>query len=630
MTVSSGFFNSVNHDRLYDAEQLSSIFDGIIIDGVYENYGEAFMVTANSEANSSVIIGTGRAWFDHTWTVNDSQFAMQLDPPNELLGRTDAIVLDIDRTQDVRKNSILYVKGSESSPEFPPDLVNESRHKQYPIAYITRHAEVNSPINQDDIQITVGTSDCPIVTGILESQNLENLMAQLDSEFNTWWDGIKAALDENVATNLQNQIDELKEKIDGDGALVGLLTKKVYDMYRSGNYNISSKSNAINIQHTPPNAESYDNLGSPLQQEYPYMSLLPDGKVLTVYVYAEGRSGSSAPEGACAVITNLDGVNQYTIFEYSDPYAVSSGYFWARAGMQVESYPVKARALHLNNRSSSTSVPVGMLVTFSISSQGTVQHSEEEIGHISNLNTYYYGTLMQTPTVSGTWLASCRTRNGLGMVTVTSEGVCSTHYTSVNGMTGVPSGYGGEMQDYVLGNNGYWLLKTPRSDVHYKINESDFSVETISGAPPSDKFYPIYGAETYYLSESSGFYKKEIKPRGSLSGETATIGECFVGASNLGDPLPEGAFIANKIGDTYVGLGSDGEQIALGSNGGLAILKQKKTGVSIDFSKIVTYLRGNISSGGNTYYLLFNTDPFPGYGEGPFNIGSRLILSGGA
>ena len=44
MTVSSGFFNSVNHDRLYDAEQVSSIFDGIIEDGVCESIGEAFMV----------------------------------------------------------------------------------------------------------------------------------------------------------------------------------------------------------------------------------------------------------------------------------------------------------------------------------------------------------------------------------------------------------------------------------------------------------------------------------------------------------------------------------------------------------------------------------------------------------
>ena len=44
MAVTSGFFNSVNHDRLYDAEQLSSIFDGIIIDGVMKIMAKHLML----------------------------------------------------------------------------------------------------------------------------------------------------------------------------------------------------------------------------------------------------------------------------------------------------------------------------------------------------------------------------------------------------------------------------------------------------------------------------------------------------------------------------------------------------------------------------------------------------------
>ena len=243
MTVSSGFFNSVNHDRLYNSEQLSSIFDGIILDGVYENYGNAFMVTAYSEVNSTVLIDTGRAWFDHTWTLNDSQFSMTLDPPNEMLERIDAIVIDVNRTQETRRNSIVYVKGSTgSSPATPPSMINEELHKQYPIAYITRPAGSNAPIQQSQIDIRVGKSGCPIVTGVLEAQNLENLMEQLGDEFNTWWDGIKAVLDENIATNLQNQIDEINEKLNSDSALVGLLEKPIAEVFMSGDYKLLSSS----------------------------------------------------------------------------------------------------------------------------------------------------------------------------------------------------------------------------------------------------------------------------------------------------------------------------------------------------------------------------------------------------
>ena len=38
MSVSSGFFNSLNGDRKYNAAQMSAIFDGLIIDGVLWNF----------------------------------------------------------------------------------------------------------------------------------------------------------------------------------------------------------------------------------------------------------------------------------------------------------------------------------------------------------------------------------------------------------------------------------------------------------------------------------------------------------------------------------------------------------------------------------------------------------------
>ena len=46
MSVSSGFFNSLNGDRKYNAAQMSAIFDGLIIDGVFASIGTAFAVKA--------------------------------------------------------------------------------------------------------------------------------------------------------------------------------------------------------------------------------------------------------------------------------------------------------------------------------------------------------------------------------------------------------------------------------------------------------------------------------------------------------------------------------------------------------------------------------------------------------
>ena len=46
MSLTFGFYNSLNNDRSYDAVDISRIFDGIINDGVYLSIGEKFAVKA--------------------------------------------------------------------------------------------------------------------------------------------------------------------------------------------------------------------------------------------------------------------------------------------------------------------------------------------------------------------------------------------------------------------------------------------------------------------------------------------------------------------------------------------------------------------------------------------------------
>ena len=214
MAVTSGFFNSVNHDRLYNAEQLSSIFDDIIEDGVFQNVGDAFMVNAVGDYNDRVSVGTGRAWFDHTWTLNDTPLTISVDPPNIMLDRIDAIVIDVDRNPDVRKNSIVYVKGIEDTYPEPPELIKTDLRNQYPLAYIARSAGESAPVKQSDITYKVGSDECPSVTGILKTQNFENLWAQLDSEFREWWEGVSSTLEDSDILELLYQIQELQNSLE--------------------------------------------------------------------------------------------------------------------------------------------------------------------------------------------------------------------------------------------------------------------------------------------------------------------------------------------------------------------------------------------------------------------------------
>lgn len=210
MSVTYGFYNAKDHDRQYDAVQLSSIFDGLINDGVYATIGDAFVITAGS--NMSVAVGTGRAWFNHTWTYNDAKLILTIPNSEVLLDRYDAVVLETNDADDVRANSIKVISGVAASSPKKPDLTNDTHIHQYPLAYIKVPANSTS-VSQANIENCIGTSACPFVTGIVDTIDASTLFKQWNSEFDIWFDGMKGQLSTDAAGNLQTQINALKNTI---------------------------------------------------------------------------------------------------------------------------------------------------------------------------------------------------------------------------------------------------------------------------------------------------------------------------------------------------------------------------------------------------------------------------------
>lgn len=662
MTVSSGFFNSVNHDRLYDAEQLSSIFDGVIVDGVYENVGEAFNVIAYPDAYNTVLVGTGRAWFDHTWTLNDSRFSITLDPPNEMLGRIDAIVIDVNKERDTRKNSIIYLKGDEATPDFPPTLINTENHHQYPIAYITRHAEQNGPISQSDIEITVGTGACPIATGVLEAQNLENLMQQLDSEFNEWWDGIKEVLDENVATNLQNQIDEIKEKLEGDTALVGLLEKPIADAFMSGDYGLDVTSYSVPLEH--PENELQNTIG-----------FLLNGETCSISFYRKPLAYPTpglSYENTYTIginITSSDGVVSKQEFAVSSQYiqtsislysSGSSTYsipiadgFFTLVHSDTNSYPAKYVYLITYVNLSGRAILFTPL-TISISSSGTVQTSYGQSVTPSGfpgdlqINTRAPRVDVFKSVTSVEYLNNGRAvpvlfesantitaygdtfSNPAGCAAIfTSDQVLSqtvfqnlSQYATLIGwssksetsflpwMNKIDDATNAIVYFNVLFDSFNNQVKDSGIRALFDLETLNFTVVNDAATYPLPSKYPIevkYGVETYSLSEVSGVTETKMVVGGSKDVVSEKRSDYFLAATNLCEPLPEGTYIAANDDGRLYGIAGTGEQIAIGTNGGAAILKTEKTvSNTIDINKVVVWEKGYINTNSFTSYLMIN------------------------
>lgn len=204
MACTSGFFNSVNGDRLYNADQMSRIFDGLITDGVYESVANKLAVQPNS--GMTIQIATGRGWFGRHWVNNDSEYKLTVDQSDVILNRYVAVVIKVDDTDAVR-DAVPYLKYSDfATTPVKPTMTRTETVKEYCLAYIYIKAGATA-ITASDIEDTrQDTNLCGWVTGLIDQITPDTLYTQFTALFNEWFSGLQDLIDENTETMLVNAL----------------------------------------------------------------------------------------------------------------------------------------------------------------------------------------------------------------------------------------------------------------------------------------------------------------------------------------------------------------------------------------------------------------------------------------
>lgn len=204
MAWTSGFFNSVNGDRLYNADQMSRIFEGLITDGVYESVANKLAVQPNS--GMTIQIATGRGWFGRHWVNNDSEYKLTVDQSDVILNRYVAVVIKVDDTDAVR-DAVPYLKYSDyATTPVKPTMTRTETVKEYCLAYIYIKAGATA-ITASDIEDTrQDTNLCGWVTGLIDQITPDTLYTQFTALFNEWFSGLQDLIDENTETMLVNAL----------------------------------------------------------------------------------------------------------------------------------------------------------------------------------------------------------------------------------------------------------------------------------------------------------------------------------------------------------------------------------------------------------------------------------------
>ena len=201
---SYGFHNSVNGDRVYNADQMSGIFEGLITAGVYESVGNKLAVQPNS--GMTIQIATGRGWFNNRWVNNDSPYLINLEASDVTLNRYAAICVKGDNSTGVRATQP-YVKYSDyATTPVKPAMTRTNDIKEYCLAYVYIGHGVTS-ISAADIEDTRQDSNlCGWVTGLIDQITPDTLYTQFTAQFNEWFSGLVDIIDEDVETTLVNAL----------------------------------------------------------------------------------------------------------------------------------------------------------------------------------------------------------------------------------------------------------------------------------------------------------------------------------------------------------------------------------------------------------------------------------------
>lgn len=230
MAIQSGFFNSVNGDRRYDAKWFAQYFASFIANGVFPNPSTGLQVVEGN--NMATVVKAGKGWINGYFIVNDSDYVLQHDNADGVLKRIDRVVMRLNNL--TRQIEIAVKKGNFTSSPVAPSLQRDGDYYELALADVL--------INNGSTQVTQASITdnrlnkglCGIVHGVVNQVDTTTVFnqyqdwyeqmtgqklneynawfAQHQQDFEDWFVSIQNILDGNVAGNLlllieQNQRD---------------------------------------------------------------------------------------------------------------------------------------------------------------------------------------------------------------------------------------------------------------------------------------------------------------------------------------------------------------------------------------------------------------------------------------
>lgn len=188
MAITYGFFNAIKqsdgtYDRTYNADQMSTYFEGLVSDGVYESVDDAMQVLAGT--GMQVQVGAGRAIIDSKWIKNTAAYPLIINAAHVTLNRYTAIIIRLDLS--ARTIVITTKDGENATTPVKPVIANSETIKELCLAYVYVSRGVTA-ITQANIEDARPDNNvCGWVTGIVQQVDTSKLFLQWQTAYEEFY-----------------------------------------------------------------------------------------------------------------------------------------------------------------------------------------------------------------------------------------------------------------------------------------------------------------------------------------------------------------------------------------------------------------------------------------------------------
>lgn len=228
----SGFFNAERaqdgtYDRTYLAENFAEYFSSFVGNGIFPDRSTACQVMA--EDGMRVFVNPGKAWLNGYFYSNTDNLYLDTQPADGVLRRIDRVALRLDfMTREIRA---VVKPGDHAATPQPKELQRDADAYEIGIADIVIPAGAVRITQANITDLRLNRNYCGLVTGVIDQvdtttifnqyqawyseytkqseADFDSWMTSSQDDFLAWYNHIKGILNEDVAANLQLQIDTL-------------------------------------------------------------------------------------------------------------------------------------------------------------------------------------------------------------------------------------------------------------------------------------------------------------------------------------------------------------------------------------------------------------------------------------